>query len=200
MPVTESRWRPLTAFALVSLLSAVILAVNLGHTPAHDVVAARAAGDQPGRSQVVFGDVLQTRPTRAQAPLSATLSGVGPLDTAAKEPSRATAGAHPAGNRSAPVRHRPPRRHHAQHSSGHLAHGTHATVHHMTAQHVKGHHKARHHKGRHHKGRHHKGRHHGSWHHGATRSGDHWQGPRHHGRDHGSHHHGGWHHHGHHRW
>ena len=90
--MTEDRWRPLTAFALVSLLCAVILAVNLGRSDANGVVRAREAGTQVTTANVVFGDVLHPQ---ASSVLSARLGDVGPLSGAVAQAARART-AHPA--------------------------------------------------------------------------------------------------------
>ena len=77
--MTEDRWRPLAAFALVSLLCALIVAVNLGGSEASGVVRARATGDQITTSKVVFGDVLHPQ---AGSALGLALGDVGPLSGA----------------------------------------------------------------------------------------------------------------------
>ena len=81
--MTEDRARPLAAFALVSLLCAIILGVNLaqgGHTV---LVDTRSAHAQLSSSDVVFGKTLTPRAgVQAAASVSAGLSGVGPLNDA----------------------------------------------------------------------------------------------------------------------
>jgi len=103
--VTEDRARPLAAFALVSLLCAIILGVNLarGHVPV--TVANEAAHTSAADSAVVFGDTLSPRPQAASG-LSAALAGVGPLSKAvARTTTPASRVAHASSHRSAKAKH-----------------------------------------------------------------------------------------------
>lgn len=123
--MTEDRARPLVAFALVSLLCAVILSINLAHGRQPAVVADHLVRSSSAGSAVVFGDTLTPRATQAAGSLSASLTGVGPLSNAVAKAAttpRATRSAHPAKTTST-SKHVTPTRNHSTTRGHHAATG-----------------------------------------------------------------------------